>query len=269
MTNQPHDNEKDNAAEKWEFEDYAFTIAAVIFFAPIIIQIAFPIVMGVLYESFGFTFAYGWADFEISFGDDGQLPWFAFSWMSFMFAWLASEIYETYKARVKSAKEYAYQFETSIYIAVTIVLLIQSLLGQNWGGSWLASPITWVLFAIIRLFSRKLCEDRSKELLRTVLRMSVLAAGLVVDIAGGSWFAFPLAWIFLSLLELYDIARARTLREDLFDVLYSVFTVIFLVIALIWGLWITSWLGLPIAGAISKVVEKISPVDGDKEVSGE
>ena len=264
------ENTEDKAADKWEFEDYAFTIATVLFLAPFVIPIILPIVMEILYSIFGFAFAEGWVAPEFNFTEGERIPWFAFSWMWFMFAWLASEIYETYKARTKSIKEYAYQFETSIYIAVTIALLIRSIIWQEWSGSWLASPITWAVFAVIRLLSKRFCEDKSKELLRTIIRMSVLAAGLIVDLAGSSWFAFPLAWVFVSVLELYEIIRARNLREDLFDVLYSVFSIIFISIALIWGFWITSWLALPIAWVIMKVIVKLSPPAAavDDTVSG-
>ena len=112
-------------------------------------------------------------------------------------------------------EEYASQLETAIYLVVTVIMLMRSIIWQEWSGSWLASPITWTLFAVLRLISKKLCEDKSKDFRKTAVRMLILAAGLTIDAVESTWVAFPAAWMLVSALLLYDIIHMRKLKEKM------------------------------------------------------
>ena len=260
MDNLPETHDK---KEKWDFEDYAFTVATVIFLLPIALMLVFPILVQVFAEIFEIAALADWdADDVIR----GRFPWFAFSWMAFMFAWLACEIKEAFDARHKPAREFAYQLETAIYVAAMIAMLILSIIGSEWSSSWLASPITWAIFAVVRLSCKRLCENRKREFFRTGIRAVILAAGLAIDLIGSTWFAFPLAWTIVSVLQLYDLARAKELTHDMIDTLYAVFSVIFMGIALIWGIWITSWLAFPLAWLIVKAGRRFLPKKDEPEV---
>ncbi|MCL2367199.1 MAG: hypothetical protein FWC75_09215 [Oscillospiraceae bacterium] len=238
----PNDHEAENENKKWDFEDYAFTIATVLFLAPVIIGILIAIFLD----------------------NDGQWAvhrWWPFSWMSFMFAWSACEIKDVVDIKLKrgiaradnNLEEAA---EHALYIVITTGLLLAGLIIGQMQSSWLAGPIVFVLLTVIWPLLRNQ-EDKEKTSFPTI-PVIILIAGIVAEVIIGGWIAFPVSWILISIIKLYKTIRKCKFTEDfIVDIAYYAFTIILLTTSLIWGSWVISWLAYPISVIIGKVMCKI------------
>jgi len=237
---EPNINEVENKSEKWNFEDYAFTLATVLFLAPII--------LGVLTAAL--------------LDNDGQMiihRWWPFSWMFFMFAWAACEIKVVIdiKRGIKGAAiDLEGAVETALYVGITTMMLLIGIIQGQMYSSWLAGPIVFVLFTVIWPLLRNR-EDKGQSYFPT-LPLVLLLAGIVVEVVIGGWVAFPVSWILISAAKVYTIIRKYKFTEDvLVDIIYHALTVILLSISLIWGTWIISWLAYPASVIIGKVICKV------------
>ena len=238
----PNDLNKEVKNEKWDFEDYAFTIATFLCVVPIALGILIAIIRTP--DEIGFTSIH---------------RWWPFSWMSFMFAWSACTIKDIVDIKrgvegadgdLEDAAEYA------LYISITTILLLIGIIVGQMQSSWLAGPIVFVLLAVIWPLLRN-SEDKAKAYFPTILFI-ILVVGIVVEIAIGGWIAFPVAWILISLVKLYKSIRTHRFTEDDWtDIMYNAFSIILLSTSLIWGSWFISWLAFPVSVIISKIMCKL------------
>jgi len=220
--------------KKWDFEDYAFTIATVLFAVPMIFGVFFADNMG-LYDLH---------------------RWWPFSWMAFMLAWSVCAIKDLIDVKrgakdadLKNSVEYA------LYINITTIILFIGIIRGEMYSSWLAGPIVFVLLMVIWPFLRNSKDKDQSHFL--IIPLILLITGIVVEVLVGGWIAFPVSWILISLYMLQRTIRKSKFTEDVkIDIMYNAFSIIFISIGLIWGIWIVSWLAYPISIIISKIVAK-------------
>jgi len=229
-------NEPKTTDEKWDFEDYAFTIAGFTF--------ALPMIAGIFIAA-------------IDIGLDGIHRWWPFSWMSFMFAWSACTIKDVVDIkRGAEDKDLEYAAEYALYICMTTILLLIGIIVGRMQSSWLAGPVVFVLMTVIWPLLRNQ-EDKQKAYFPTI-PFILLLAGVVVEVIVGGWIAFPISWILVSAVKMYKTIRGNSISEDLMvDIMYNAFTIILLATSLIWGSWVISWLAYPASVIVGKVYNKL------------
>jgi len=227
--------------KKWDFEDFTFTVATVLFVAFMFIGITTAILSD-------FTFFN-----RIQFI---HRIW-PFSWMFFMFAWSTCLVKEVIDIkRNVSDDDIENAAELALYIGITTILLLVGIIIGQMYSSWLAGPIVFVLLAVIWPILRK-PEDHKKAYFPTI-SVILLLAGIVIEVVVGGWIAFPISWILISIHKLYKLIRKCKFTEDfIVDIAYYSFSIILLTTSLIWGSWIISWLAYPISVIIGKVLCKI------------
>ena len=228
-----------NTKEKWDFEDYAFTIAGVVFAAPMI--------FGILINALSIESLY----------DTNR--WWPFSWMFFMFAWAICTIKDVIDIKrgvrdvgksLKDATEYA------LYICITTILLLVGIIQGQMYSSWLAGPVVFVLFMVIWPLLRN-SKDGEQAYFPTI-PFIILIAGIAAELVIGGWVAFPVSWVLISAIKLYETIRKYRPTEDVVvDIVYHAFSIILLSASLVWEIWAVSWLAYPIAVIIGKVVDRI------------
>ncbi|MCL2620919.1 MAG: hypothetical protein FWD97_08320 [Defluviitaleaceae bacterium] len=245
--------QNERETKKWDFEDYAFTIATVLFSAFMIVGI----VLVNSSETIG-------EDIQLAFdGDAIGLTnihrWWPFSWMLFMFAWSVCTIKDVLdiKRGAKGAgNDLEGAVEYALYVGITTIMLLIGIMQGQMHSSWLAGPIVFVVFTIIWPVLR---NRKDKEQVRfSVISVSILLAGIVVEILVGGWIAFPVSWILISAIKVYKTIRKYKFAEDaIVDIIYHSLSVILISASLIWGSWIISWLAYPVAVITSKVMGKM------------
>ncbi|MCL2372271.1 MAG: hypothetical protein FWC78_02580 [Defluviitaleaceae bacterium] len=224
--------------KKWDFEDYAFTLAGVL--------CAVPMILGARVASL-FDHA----------GMEGINRWWPFSWMSFMVAWsacLVKEVIDIKRGKEDASLEDA--VETALYVSITTIMLIVGIIRLEFYSSWLAGPIVFVLLTVIWPLLRSK-QDRKKAYFPKI-PFTILVVGVVAEIVIGGWVIFPVSWIIISAVKIFDLIRKYKLTEEVWtDIMYHAFTVILLTASLIWGSWFVSWLAYPASVIISKIICKL------------
>ena len=264
MDNNNTRTSKDN---KWVFEDYAFTLTGIIVF----FLLPFP---EILYSGFGISIlggGFGELSSEILEGlDDGYS---ANMWnigtlraLSPMLFLLTTTIC-FWKDAIDARKSGGYEgsvfthtfeslFEDAIYMAITTVMVYGAILFGAMYASWLAGPITWILFIFIFPLVRRKSDNANEEKLPWILLL-IFVAGIITEVLTGVWIAFPISWLVISLLKLIDVFRAKIFTVDtIFDIMYYAFSVVLLGVGLVLGFWITSWMAFPIALFICWILSK-------------
>jgi len=230
--------------EKWEFEDYAFTIATVLCVTPII--------LGIFIASTGPEIAPEEVDYT------SIHRWWPFSWISFMFAWSACVVKETIDLKIgkEGAKgELKDVAENALYITITTLMLFIGIIRGNMYSSWLAGPIVFVFFAVIWPILRGSKEEEQAS--APALSFILLIAGIIMEIVIGGWIAFPLSWVAISCVKVYKIVQTNRFTEEIWvEIMYHIFTIIFLSASLIWDFWAVSWLAYPVSVIIGKIIDK-------------
>jgi len=258
--------EKTQNTNKWEFEDYAFTLTGilvgVLLIAPEILYSLFGIVF--FGGSFGSDTAADALDMDnLSLATLNIYRLRALSPMLFLLTTTLCFIKDAFDARktggyTGSVFTHTFEslFEDSIYMVITTIMVFGSVLLGAMYASWLAGPITWVLFMFIFPFFRK-SDDEAKI---PWLLLIVFAVGIMVEIVTQAWVAFPLTWLIICFIKLVDTIRAWDNTVDtIFDVLYYAFSVVLMALGVAIGLWITSWIAFPVALLICWVLSKFAP----------
>jgi len=249
-----NDKKSENKNAKWDFEDYAFAVATVLFFAlPIVGLVFVNHSIETLEENLLLAFD------SNAVGIMNIHRWWPVSWMFFMFAWSACTIKDVIdiKRGVEGAdNDLEDVAETALYISITTIMLLVGIIRVEFYSSWLAGPIVFVLLAVIWPILRN-SEDKEKAYFPTI-PFILLLAGIVVEIVIGGWIAFPVSWILISAVKLYKTMRKCKFTEDfIVDIAYHAFSIILLSTSLIWGSWIISWLAYPISVIIGKAMCRI------------
>jgi len=264
--------------DKWEFSDYAFTITGIL--------VGFLLVVpDILYAQFGISILGGSlsdaAPAVIEGLEDGysREGWTitglrALSPLLFLLTTTIVFFQDAIVARKTGGYKgsmFTHTFETlfeeAIYMAITTIMVYGAVLYGAMYISWLAGPITWILFIFIFPLVRKKKNDEDKVVMPWFLLL-LFVIGVVAEVITGAWVAFPLTWLVICAIKLVSTLREKGKTIDtVFDIVYYVFSVILMAVGVGLGLWLWSWAAFPVALLICWVISKFGrfkKVDADK-----
>jgi hypothetical protein len=233
--------EAEKKPTKWKFDDYAFALTGVI-----VVALLGP---ELLDSIFGTNIA----------GEDMGLR--ALSPMLFMVTTVVcfwKDTYDAWKTGGYRGTLFTHTFrsllEDAIYMTITTIMVYGAIFADMMLISWLAGPITWVLFLIIfPLVRRK--KDKVHMPWR---RIGILSAGIAVEIFTQAWVAFPLAWLIICVVELvHDIHTYDRTPNSAFQIMYHGIAVVVIAVGLIFGNWLMSWAAFPAALLVCWVMAKV------------
>ena len=261
------EQEEKEKAEKWEFEDYAYTITGIL--------VGFLLVgPELLYEFFGISILGGSFgnvmedvsyELERGFGSDiwniGVLR--ALSPMLFLLTTtivLFKDAFDAKKSGGYTGSLFKHTFgsllEDAIYMAITTVMVFGAVLFGMMYISWLAGPLTWILFLVLFPLVRSKRGKEEKFEMPWFL-LFIFGAGVVGEIITGAWIAFPMAWLLICCFKFVDTIRSfKTTVDAAFDLMYYGFSVILMSVGVFFGHWIVSWVAFPVALVICWILSK-------------
>ena len=253
--------------EKWEFEDYAYTFTGIL--------VGFLLVgPELLYEFFGISILGGsfgnvmedvTYELEQGFGNNawniGVLR--ALSPMLFLLTTtivLFKDAYDARKSGGYTGSLFKHTFgsllEDAIYMAITTVMVFGAVLFGMMYISWLAGPITWILFLVLFPLVRSKREEEEKFKMPWFL-LFIFGAGIIGELITGAWIAFPMAWLLICCFKFFDTIRYfKTTVDAAFDLMYYAFSVVLMAIGIFLGHWIASWAAFPVALVICWILSK-------------
>ena len=265
MSEEKDKKEKD---DKWEFEDYAFLITGIIVFFLLVVP-------DILLSQFGISILGGsLGDIAPTIVDDleyghGYKAWTltelrALSPLLFLLTTTIVYTKEAIDARKSGGYKgsmFTHTFESlledAIYFATTTIILYSAVLTRSMYTSWLAAPVTWVLFVFILPLVRKKDSSTAEGSGIPWFLLLILAAGVIVEAITGAWIAFPLSWLIICVFKFVNAVRAKPLTIDIvFDILYYAFSIILMGLGIALSFWITSWTAFPIAFLICWIASK-------------
>lgn len=261
------ESDKINKDEKWEFADYAFTITGVIvgglLVGPEIMEAQFGIsILGGSLSN---------AAPEILEGlEHGQGPnaWSinqlrALSPMLFLLTTTIVFFKEAFDARKSGGytgsmftHTFESLFEEAIYMAITTIMVYGAILFGAMYASWLAGPISWILFVFIFPLAKKK-SDSMDEVDTPWLLLFIFIAGIIVEVITWAWIAFPLAWLIICAFKLVEIIREKIYTMDtVFNIMYYAFSIILMAVGVSLNFWMASWVAFPVALLVCWILSK-------------
>ena len=283
MDNEINNNENSEANttkkdDKWEFEDYAFTITGIIvgvlLVVPELIYSFFDIsILGGSFENVGAdlgeNLAHGFIHTTWSFNELRAL-----SPMLFLLTTTIVFIKDAVDARTSggyTGSLFRHTFESlledSIYMAITTIMVYGAILSGGMYASWLAGPITWILFLMVFPIFRKK-QDNHDEVEKPLALLAIFALGIIVEIFTRQWIAFPASWLIICAIKMIQTIKIKEQTIDtVFDILYYSFSVVLLALGITLGWWITSWLAFPIAIFICWLLSKTKRFKRNEKVT--
>jgi len=254
--------------EKWDFDDWAFTITGIIVG---VLLVAPDLISGLVYGFFGIEIFSGNLDglddtiiYSIEHGTWTLNELRYLSPMLFLLTITICMVKDAIVARKKggyAGSMFTHTFESlledAIYMAITTIMVYSAVLMGAMYSSWLAGPITWVLFLVIFPLVRRKNKSEDYETDIPWLLLSVLIIGIIAEIITGMWIAFPLSWLIICVFKFIGTIRDKIESiDDVFDFLYYAFSVILMAVGIFFGNWITSWTAFPIALFICWIMSK-------------
>ena len=263
--------------EKWDFSDYAFTITGILVGVLLVVP-------DILYAQFGISILGG------SLGDitptlvegteDGQgLNIQSLNQLRALspLLFLLTTTIVFFKDAIDARKTGGYKgtifthtfeslLEESIYMAITTIMVYGAVLAGAMYASWLAGPITFVLFAFIFPLVRKKSSD-ADEVSMPWLLLFILAVGIAVEALTMAWIALPLSWLIICIIEFIHTIRARDFSIDnIFNLQYYAFSIVLMAVGIIFDFWMASWAAFPFALIICWIISKFrkqkTPLEG-------
>jgi len=240
-----------NKDDKWDFSDYAYTITGII----VGILLVVP---EILYSQFHISILGG------SLSGEG--------WMRRVRAlspllFLLTTTIVFFKDAIDARKSGGYKgsmfthtfeslFEEAIYMAITTIMVYGAVIFGVMYISWLAGPITFVLFIFIFPLVKKKAAVLDKAVLQLIL-LAVLVIGIIAEVITEAWIALPLSWLIICAVKcIYAFSKRDDSIDNVFDILYYMFSVILMAVGLTLGFWITSWAAFPVALFICWILSK-------------
>ena len=253
--------------EKWDFSDYAFTITGIIvgllLVGPELMDSLFDIsILGGSFSNAAPTLV---EELEFGLGNNvwtlSQLR--ALSPLLFLLTTTIVYFKDALDARTTggyTGSMFTHTFESlledSIYMAITTIMVYGAVFAGAMYTSWLAGPITWLLFVFIFPLVKKKSSNFEKVNTPWLL-LFIFAFGLIAEVVTGAWIAFPLSWLIISAIKLAGAIRARNYSIDsVFDIMYYAFSVILLALGIVLDFWIASWTAFPIGLFICWIISK-------------
>ena len=257
--------EKDAKKEKWEFEDYAFTITGIIVGVLLVVP-------NILESQFGITIFGGSFD-GIALGEGLEYGIARSGWdfnqlrvlspMLFLLTTticMFKDVFDARKTGGYTGSMFTHTFESlledAIYMAINTVIVYSAILvGAMW-SSWLAAPISWILFIFIFPIVRNKSSDH-EEIKLPWLLLFIFISGIVVESITGGWIAFPLSWLIICAIQLVaSIREADNSLDAVFNISYYALSIIVMAAGILLNFWYTSWAALLLALFICWVLSK-------------
>jgi len=259
-----NDNEKDGVKpeNKWDFADYAFTITGifvgVVLVVPELLEALFGINLlggslasldGVELED---AMSSGvWTIYELR----------PLSPLLFLLTITIVMFKEAFDAKIDGGYQgsvFNHTFESlledAIYMAITTVMLYSAIFFGAMYISWLAGPITWILF----IFIFPMVKRKSDKAKMPLFLLTVFLIGVIAELITGAWIAFPLSWLLICTMKFGVIIREKIKStDDFFNFFYYGFSVILMAVGLILNFWIMSWIAFPVAFSICWAGKKL------------
>ena len=256
-----------NKSKKWKFEDYAFVITGILvvflIFAPEILYTQFGIsILGGGFDTISPEFLEGLDDgYRINRWSINELR--SLSPMLFLLTTTICMFKDAIDARKSGGYKgsvfthtFKSLFEDAIYMAITTIMVYGAVFFDAMYASWLAGPITWILFVFIFPFIRKKSDSSDEDGMPWLLLL-IFLVGIITEAITGVWIAFPLSWLIICTSKLVDILREKIFSTDtVFDVLYYAFSVALLAVGMSFDFWMMSWIPFPIALLICWIMSK-------------
>ena len=242
--------EIDNEEEKWNFEEYAFAITGIVvgilLVGPVLLDILLQIIfdLEVLDGILGGT-APSLEDW-LEAGDSRFNEFRFFSPLLFLLTTTIvffKDAFDTRKSGEYSDSWFTYDFgsllETAIYLALTTITVFSSaLVGAMW-ASWLAAPISWILFIFVFPFLKKKNSTDKSDI--PWLCLFIFVAGVIVEVITGAWIAFPLSWLIICAIKLFGyILKAESSLDTVYDISYSTLSIIVMALGIFLDFWTLS-----------------------------
>jgi hypothetical protein len=123
-------------------------------------------------------------------------------------------------------------------------------------ASWLAGPVTWILFVFIFPIVKKKSTN-TDEVKVPWFFLFFFSVGIIAEFATGAWIAFPFAWLLICGIKFIDTIRAGIkLVDDVFKIIYLGFSAILIAVGLLFDFWLVSWIAFPVALFICWILSK-------------
>jgi len=248
--------------DKWDFSDYAFTITGIIVFVLLVGPELLDSLFGV--SLMGGSLADLDADeFEYAISSGGwtlsQLR--SLSPLLFLLTVTIVMFKEAFDAKTDGGYQgsvFNHTFESlledGIYMAITTIMLYSAILFGAMYISWLAGPITWILF----IFIFPIVKRKSDKAKMPLFLLTIFVIGVIAELITGAWIAFPFSWLLICVVKFGKVIREKIKTvDDLFEFLYYAFSVILIAVGLTLNFWMASWIAFPVAFLICWVVKKL------------
>jgi len=262
------EEKEEKKKDKWEFEDYAFLITGII--------VGFLLVVpDIVYSQFGISILggslsnVGYEVIEDLESSSGYYDWSlvrlrTLSPFLFLLTTTIVLFYDAFQARKTggyTGSLFTHTFESTvedaIYMAIMTTMVYYSVLTSYMYASWLAGPISWVLFIFIFPLVKRKNSDADNEFKMPWFLLLVLLAGVVVEIITREWVALPFSWLVICIFKFAGIIRSKiTSLDAIFNLIYYAFSVVLMTLGIILNYWLTSWTAFPIALAICWILSK-------------
>jgi len=253
-----------NNTDKWDFSDYAFTITGII----VGVLLVAP---EIIYSQFGISILGGsLSDAAPMLVEDleyGRNVWSvdrlrALSPMLFLLTTTIVMFKDAFDARKNggyTGSMFTHTFESlleeAIYMAITTIMVYSAILVGAMYISWLAGPITWILFIFIFPLVRK--KNSDDEVYIPWLLLTIFVIGIILEVITRAWIAFPLSWLIICAIKCAAAVREENYSLDtIFEIMYYAFSVILIAVGIALGFWIASWIAFPVALLICWILSK-------------
>ena len=272
------ENDDINRDDKWDFSDYAFTITGIIvgvlLVGPELMESLFGIsILGGSFSNVGSALEGLEYGYSINMWSINQLR--ALSPLLFLLTTTIVFFKDAFDARKNGGHTgsmfthtFESLFEEAIYMAITTIMVYGAALFGAMYASWLAGPISWVLFVFIFPLVRKKSHRLDKVDMPWSLLL-IFVIGIIAEVITGAWVAFPLSWLIICVIKLVGIIREGDYSlNTVFEIIYYAFSVILLAVGIGLGLWMASWAAFPLALFICWVLskfERFKKVEADKK----
>ena len=247
---------------KWDFSEYAFTITGIIVFVLLVVP--------ELVESlFGISLLGGSLanldsvelEYAMSSGVWTLQELRPLSPLLFILTITIVMFKEAFDAKIDGGYQgsvFRHTFESmledAIYMAITTVMLYSAILFGSMYISWLAGPITWILF----IFIFPIVKRKSDKAKMPLFLLTVFVIGIIAELITGAWIAFPFSWLLICVVKFGVTIRERIkCEDDLFEFLYYAFSVVLIAVGLTLNFWMASWIAFPVTFLICWVVKKL------------
>ena len=265
---------KDN--EKWDFSDYAFTITGilvgVLLVGPELLESLMESIfnISILGDSFGDIGENIGPALTEALDMEGGLQRWSFNGLRALspFLFLLTTTIVFFQEAIVARKTGGYKgslfthtfeslFDDAVYMAITTIMVYSAVLFGAMYVSWLAGPISWVLFVFIfPLVRRK--TDTDDEFVTPWAQLIIFAAGIIAEVITQAWVAFPLTWLIICAIKLIITIREGSFtNDDVFEIIYLGFSIILMAVGVVLGRWLWSWVAFPLALFICWVYSKI------------